>query len=176
MSQDKYQALKKYAEDGNWTWKVAGFIAGLLISVLSVLSLLSNFLGLSLLSVVLDVYLLAFGLIACVLEYKEKVLTSKYLNLLNREALFLSRPYGRAAFYLFVGILIACRGGLLNLIVGAYTSIVGIILFRASYIAVASFKSFRDSRLDTEKVTQKFREFDKDNNGKFSYYFLFNVL
>lgn len=96
FSKRKLLELKKYADEGDWTWKVAGFIAGLAIVGLSLLSLLSHLFGLSPIDAILDVYMIALGSAACVLEYKEKTLTQKQLDALRREALFLYRPYGRA--------------------------------------------------------------------------------
>lgn len=144
---------------------MAGFVAGLSIISISLLSLLSDFFGLQWFSVLADIYLLVFGIISCVLEYKEKVLTSKYLNALRKEALFLSRPYGRAIFYMLIGTLLISRGAILSFLVGLYTSAVGAVLFYSSYQAISAFQSFRDARFDSEKVSQKFQEYDRDRNG-----------
>ncbi len=118
---------------------------------------------------VADFYLLAFGITTCVLEYKEKVFTTKYLNVLRKEALFLSRPYGRAIFYILIGILLIARGSILSFLVGLYTTAVGAVLFYSSFHAISVFESFRAARLDSEKVSQKFKEQDRNGNGEIKY-------
>ena len=118
---NKLQQLKLYAEQGQWTWRIAGFLAGLLIVGSSVFSFIAHFFSLSPFSALLDVYLILFGFLACILEYKDLLLTAKVLEVIKREALFLYRPYGRAAFYFFVGLLLIANGGLLGFLVGSYS-------------------------------------------------------
>lgn len=155
--------LKKYAEEGQWTWKVAAFIAGLLIMTVSFLSLLSNLFGLSPIRLVLSLYIFAFGAITCILEYKDKLLTTKFIHILRREALFITRPYGRAGYYIFVGLLVSCQGGFLSFFIGLYTLVVGLIIFQSSRQAMSSLRELRTT--DDEEISRKFREFDKDNSG-----------
>jgi hypothetical protein len=161
----KLQELKKYAEEGQWTWKIAGFFAGLLIVITSSLGLLSNFFGLSFFTALLDVYAIGFGALACVLEYKDVLLTASAREVIRREALFLYRPYGRAAFYFFIGLLMVAKGGLLGFIVGAYTMLVGVIIFTSSRSAVAALDEIRNSMKTEKDVALKFAQFDTDNSG-----------
>ncbi|KAJ1393893.1 hypothetical protein B484DRAFT_459246 [Ochromonadaceae sp. CCMP2298] len=159
------QNLKKYAEDGEWTWKMAGLLAGLLIMATSAFSLLSNFFSLSPFSALLDVYLFAFGAVSCILEYKENLLPPNLLQLLKREALFLYRPYGRAAFYVFVGLLFAAHGGLLGFITGLYTVLVGAVIYYSSRKAVAALNDLKGSLKDAKAASAAFYMFDKDQSG-----------
>ena len=82
------------------------------------MSFFSKIFSLSPLSAALDIYIFFGGLIAITLELKEKVFTQKYMDVLKREALFLTRPYGRAGFYFFIGILLSCQGGILSIVGG----------------------------------------------------------
>jgi hypothetical protein len=161
----KLQELKKYAEEGQWTWKIAGFFAGLLIVITSSLGLLSNFFGLSFFTALLDVYAIGFGALACVLEYKDVLLTASAREVIKREALFLYRPYGRAAFYFFIGLLMVAKGGLLGFIVGAYTMLVGVIIFTSSRSAVAALDEIRNNIKSEKDMALKFAQFDTDNSG-----------
>jgi len=162
---EKFKDFKKYADEGQWTWKVAGLIAGVLIMASSLLSIFSNLLSLSPFSAVISIYIFIFGLVLSILEYKEKVMTERYISALRREALFLSRPYGRAAFYVFIGLLILCQGGILQFLIGVYTTIVGIIIFQSSRQVISSLDDMKAARLDTQHLEIKFKEFDKDNSG-----------
>lgn len=164
-SQQRFDELKKYAEEGNWTWKVAGLLAGLLIIGNSFLSFFSHLASLSPFSAVIDVYLIVFGIIACLLEYKEKTLTKAQLDTLKREALFLYRPYGRAAFYFFIGLLIIATGGLLGFIIGIFVCVIGVIIFHASRQAFNQLNTLKGSLHNEQEVAAKFKEFDKDGSG-----------
>lgn len=161
----RYEQLRVYAEEGEWTWKLAGFLAGLLIVATSALSLLSHFFGLSWFSALIDIYLILFGSIACVLEYKDALLTAQFRTILKREALFIYRPYGRAAFYFFVGLLMVGNGGLLGILVGAFTILVGVIIFTASRTALASMEQMRGRMTSEKDVATQFAVFDADKSG-----------
>lgn len=161
----KYKELKEYAEEGNWTWRVGGFIAGLSITTVSVFSFIANFFTLSPLGALMDVYLIAFGLLACALEFKHVAMTAEFRAAMHREALFLYRPYGRAAFYFFVGLLEVANGGLLGFIVGAYTICVGVIIYVASRAALASLEIMRGTMKSEKDVASYFALYDVDGTG-----------
>ena len=116
--QSELQKLKKAADEGEYSWTVASVLAGVLLCVSGFFGMASSVVYLSPFSFVLNLYITAFGAIFIVLEYKQKFFTKQYLSLLRSEALFLTRPYGRALFYVFVGVLVVCSGGLLNLLIG----------------------------------------------------------
>jgi hypothetical protein len=161
----KLLELKQYADEGEWTWKIAGFAAGAGIVVVSVLAFLSDFFGLSPVNAILDIYLIAAGTILAMLEYKHQVFTQHYLQALRREALFLYRPYGRAAIYFFVGIFMMSYSGFLGKFVGLYSAIVGGVVFFSSRAAILHLESIRAGLHDENEATIRFREFDKDNSG-----------
>mmetsp|Transcript_7901 Transcript_7901/g.13088 ORF Transcript_7901/g.13088 Transcript_7901/m.13088 type:complete len:257 (-) Transcript_7901:31-801(-) len=159
------QKLKAYAEKGEWTWKVAGLAAGLLIMFCSVFSFLADFFSLSPFNALMDVYMFVFGAIACVLEYKEELLPESYLKILKIEALFLYRPYGRAAFYVFVGLLLIAQGGMLGFLVGLFAVAVGVVVYYASRKAVDALHTLRDSLKDEKSAAAAFAQYDKDKSG-----------
>lgn len=167
LGRSKFLELRKYAEEGNWSWRVLGFIAGLLVMWLSIMSILTNLISLSPFRAVLNIYLFFFGLAACLLEFKERTLTVTYLTVLQREALFLTRPYGRAAFYFFLGLLIVSIGGLLNLIVGAYVTGLGLVVYYSSTQAYTQLNTLKAS-LTEKQVEEKFYAFDKDRSNSLS--------
>lgn len=167
-SKEKFVAMKKYAEEGDWTWRVAGCLAGILLMVSSFFAFLSNVFGFSPFAAILNIYLFCFGLIATFLEYKESVFPESWLRSLRREALFLYQPYGRAAFYFFIGILEITQGGMVGLLIGAYTAFIGAIIFHGSRKALRALKEIRDKRMSEADVVRKFHEFDKDGSGYIS--------
>ena len=165
-SHTELKELKKYADDGHWTWKILGLTAGILIVAVHALSFLSDLFGLAPFTAVLDMYIIFFGLVAIVLEYKTNLLPAYYVNKLRKEALFLYLPYGRAGFYFFIGIIIVIRGGYLNFLVGIYTIAVGIFIYYGSTSALAKLNQIKASKLISEhEITKKFYEYDKNGNG-----------
>lgn len=161
----KYLELLKYAEDGDWTWRVAGFGAGCFMMFTSFFEFFSNFFGLSPFMACLDLYIFCFGALAVCLEYKDQVLTAKYVAIIKQEAHFLSTPYGRAAFYFFVGLLMVCKGGILNLLGGVFLAVIGVIIYRSSRRSYDVLEKLRGSKTSVEQVAQKFRSYDKDRTG-----------
>eukprot|EP01033_Poteriospumella_lacustris_P013366 gene13366-9570_t len=164
-TREKLLEAKKYADEGEWTWKIGGFLAGVSIVVVSVFGFLSDFFGLAPVNAVLDLYLVAIGLILAVLEYKQHFLTQPYLNALRREALFLYRPYGRAAIYFFVGLLLMTYSGLFGKMAGLFSAVVGVVVFYSSRSAIQHLETMRTSMRSEAQVTSRFMEFDKDNSG-----------
>jgi hypothetical protein len=112
FSRQKLDVMKKYVEDGDWTLRLAGLAAGVSIVITALLSFLSDLTSFSPFYALLDVYLLAFGILMVALEYRERLFPLIWLQCVRREALFLYKPYGRAAFYFFAGILLIAKGGL----------------------------------------------------------------
>lgn len=164
-SKQKLLEMKKYADEGNYSWKVAGGIAGAAIMFHAATSCLAHALTLSPATAVIDIYLFLFGLFACILEFKEQSFTKRGLDMLKREALFLYRPYGRASFYFFVGVLVLATGGMQGFLIGLYCSAVGLFVFFASRDAVQRLDQLRKTIHDDQDLAKKFKEFDKDNNG-----------
>lgn len=164
-SKQKLLELKKYADEGNWSWKIAGGIAGLAIMAYSSLSVLAHLTGFSPATALIDCYLFLFGLAAVLLEYKEVSFTKKYQDLIKREALFLYRPYGRAFFYIFIGLLLLATGGILGLLIGSYVTVVGIFIFIASRDAIKQLEQLKSTIHNDTDLAKTFKEFDKDNSG-----------
>lgn len=94
-------------------------------------------------------------------------MTQKYLDLIRREALFLYRPYGRAAFYFFIGILVISQNSFFSLgfFVGAYTATIGAVVFVASRSALQHAAAMRSAQLDQSVIKEKFNKADKDHSG-----------
>jgi hypothetical protein len=164
-SKTKLLELKKYADEGAWSWKVLGFFAGVSICAYSIISILGHLLSLRAATAVIDIYLFLFGCCCCILELKENLVTRRFLIYLHREALFLYRPYGRALFYVFIGVLILATGGLIGFLIGCYVTVVGVYIFYASRDAVARLESLKSAITDESEVASKFKQYDTHNTG-----------
>lgn len=169
LAKSKFDELKHQVEEGNIIWRMMGAGAGaglLLISIISIpLHILSPF------TLVMDLYVMAFGALAVCLEYKEHLfgtlLPSSYLEAIRREALCLYRPYGRACFYFFVGIMIVTQNSIFSLsfMVGVYVATMGAIIFLSSRSALSSMAALRAQGLGEADIRNKFNRADKDKNG-----------
>lgn len=84
--------------------------------------------------------------------------------MLRKEALFLYRPYGRASFYFFVGLLVFSQGGYFGLVVGLYVMAVGVIVFTASRSALQQLEALRAGRMDEAQIAAKFK-MDANKDG-----------
>ena len=82
------------------------------------------------------------------------------MDLIRREALFLYRPYGRALAYVFVGLLVMCKGGFLGFFVGLVCVVVGIVVYLASKSVYISLKTLRTSIRDEQQLLAVFSKFD----------------
>lgn len=164
-SKEKLAEAKKYVEEGDWTWRIAGLCAGGALVFVNLTSVIGNFFTLSLVTAVLNAYLILFGLLMMILEYKNVFLTDKYLRIIKREALFLYRPQGRAAMYFFLGSLETVLGGLLGYIVGFFTMFVGAYVYYSSRQAFLALKDLKSGKYTVDEIKAKFKQEDADNSG-----------
>lgn len=165
LGKEKYYEMKKYAEEGNWTWRVAGFTSGILMMFISFFGFFSNLASLSPFNAILDIYIFCFGLISVALEYKEKFFTQSYIDIIKREALFLYKPYGRAAFYFFLGILLLGKGGLFSSIIGIYTAFVGFVVYQGSIAANLALSELKGNQYLLSDIERNFDKYDNNKDG-----------
>ena len=157
--------VKKVVEDGESTWKYLGFIAGVLIMTVSFLGALSSFFGLGIVNMVMYLYIFACGAIMACLEFKHALIPTRYKEMIRREALFLYRPYGRAGFYLAVGIIMMSMSGLLTPLVGLYSAAVGIYIYYGSNAAMKALTNMKEGSEDPASIKAKFDRADADGDG-----------
>ena len=161
----KLLAMKKAAEDGNWTWRLGGLISGIIMIVLGSMDVLNHLSRISPFDAIIDVYIVMAGFIAILLEHRNQMLTREYLLILEREARFLCRPFGRACFYLFVGTLLVSIGGILGFLGGLFIIIVGIAVLTGSRTSYQVLKQLQQEQYNKETITAKFYEYDKNRSG-----------
>jgi vacuolar-type H+-ATPase subunit I/STV1 len=162
----KAAELKDYAENGNWTWKVAGLICGSLMIICGILGFLSSIFSLSPFAACLDVYIFIFGVLSVCLEYKDQVMMKSYVNLIRREAHILITPSGRAGFYIFVGILMFSKGGLLNILAGLFMIVIGAVIFQSCRKAFAALNELKTDKYTEAQLIENFNEHDINKDGE----------
>lgn len=148
---------------GGYNWRVLGLIAGGLMVVNGTLSFLGDLL--SPLSAVLNVYLILFGIVSLLLEYRDQTLSKRFLEYIKREAHFLYIPHGRGAFYFFCGSLLFAKGGLINMAMGLCVSLVGVVLYFSNKTAYEALAKMKEEQFDNQRIAALFQKHDKDNDG-----------
>ncbi len=164
MATDQLMKMKKVVEDGESTWKYLGFLAGCMIMAVSALGALSALFGLGIISLLMYVYVFCAGAVLACLEFKDALIPIKYKEMIRREALFLYRPYGRAAFYMGVGLVMVNMGGFLTLLVGLYTTAVGAYIYYGSTQALKNLNDMKKGQAPTN-LRAMFDRADKDRDG-----------
>ena len=160
---DQLMKMKKIVEDGESTWKYLGFVAGCAIMIVSALGALSALFGLNIISVLMYAYVFSAGAILACLEFKDALIPIKYKEMIRREALFLYRPYGRAGFYMGVGLVMLNMGGLLTFTVGLYTTAVGGYIYYGSTQALKALNEIKGNT--PQDLKGMFNSADKNNDG-----------
>ena len=169
MADTQLRQAQHLAESGAVSWKIAACVGGagmIFVSFCALPGLLATCF-LYPVSLVMNIFVFCFGVLTVMLEYKERLMTQRYLDVIRKEALFLSRPYGRAAFYFFLGFLVMSENGMMTLafFVGLYTSIIGAVIFIASRSAMSQFAAIKSASFDEATIRRKFEAADKDKNG-----------
>jgi hypothetical protein len=164
-AQAQAEKLKTWAEKGDFSLRVLISLCGFLLTVSAVLGMLGSAFSLSPLKVVLECYLLVFGVIIIVLEnpqYHMKSLEdgiTKYAACLN----FL---WGRAIFCIFCGSLRWClQNGTLGGVVGIGLVAVGVLTLFIGCLAHKKLNHVKLKLADKDAVRDKFKEHDKNGNG-----------
>jgi hypothetical protein len=162
FSTEEIADIKKFVLEGHWSWKVLGFLAGVAMTLSGAWMLLFDILGLNVFMVVVDVYVLAYGVLCVCLEYKEGLLPDNVRQTLQQEFLFVYKPYGRSFLYVLFGLLLFSQGSIVYMLVGPFTFGVGIMVGWFSQQAENEFKKMKQhTRLDDTHLRSLFNKYDE---------------
>jgi COPI associated protein len=139
---------------------------GCLMIFTSVFGFISSFFSLSPFMACLDIYILCFGILSVCLEYKDQVMMKRNVDVIKREARFLTTPWGRAAFYFFVGILMIAKGGILSIIAGIFLMLVGGVIYTSCRNAYAALNELHSQKYTEAILIAKFRAHDLNKDGQ----------
>lgn len=158
-------AIQKMMEEGTLTWKVLGSVGGAAMVGTGSLSFLGHFLFFNYFGAILDVYIVLFGLLSIVLEYKEMILPTKWVDQLKVEAKFMYKPYGRAILYIFFGILLISQQSLFYICTGIYLILIGGLVVYTAQGAQKALDNFKGQKLSFYQLKEAYAKADKDKNG-----------
>jgi COPI associated protein len=88
------------------------------------------------------------------------------VDMIKREARFLTTPWGRAAFYFFVGILMIAKGGILSIIAGIFLMLVGGVIYTSCRNAYAALNELHSQKYTEAILIAKFRAHDLNKDGQ----------
>lgn len=160
-SRGEINQIIKYAENGEWSWKLLGALGGAAMIGSGALNILSlNGFG-----VLLDFYIILFGFVAITIEFKETVLPASWVDSLRRDAKFMYKPYGRAVLYIFLGALLLSQQTSLYVYTGLYLLAVGGLVVYFVSIAQVALDTFKSQKLSAGQIKQAFDRADVDNTG-----------
>jgi hypothetical protein len=150
------EGLKAYCDEGHWSWRVLGFLAGLMLTVSAFFNFIYHLLIIQLWFCLADALIFFFGQLLIFIEYKYDILPRFMMQSLREEALFLFRPYGRSYLYTFFGFFVLTQVIAVNnydivttylyIPTGIFTICVGFIVGHFSHTALAQLQKFRNDR------------------------------
>lgn len=157
--------IVKYAEEGDWTWKLLGMFGGLAMMGVGGLTFMGDFFLFNYFGAILDVYIILFGLLTVVLEYKDSILPKSWVEQIKVEARFVYKPYGRAVLYMFFGVLLVSQEKFLYTCIGLYLIVIGGLVAYYAGQASAALESFKDKKLSSWQLEREYNRADKNKNG-----------
>jgi len=158
-------SIVKYAEEGDWTWKLLGMFGGLGMMATGSLSFLGHFFLFNYFGAILDVYIVLFGILSIILEYKESILPARWVDNLKVEAKFMYKPYGRAVLYIFFGVLLVSQGAFLYTLLGVYLCGIGALVLYYATQAQKALDAFKAKKLSSWQLKSEYDKVDKNHNG-----------
>jgi len=165
VTRAQFTNLKKYVEEGDWTWKLLGLFGGLGMIGTGVFYLLGDIFTLNIFELVLEIYIIIFGIVAVTLEYKDTILPARWVESLKTEARFIYRPYGRAVLYIFFGILLISQDELFFVINGLYLFAVGVLVAYFSVQAEKALSTLKGAKYSESQIRKAFAAADTAKKG-----------
>mmetsp|Transcript_11580 Transcript_11580/g.17118 ORF Transcript_11580/g.17118 Transcript_11580/m.17118 type:complete len:258 (-) Transcript_11580:230-1003(-) len=164
----EFNRLKEVAyKDGgkNLSLKALTFAAGLAMVCSAVTGLLESIASFNLFNLVLDCWILGFGLIIVITDASESLCPPRRRQIIFEYAQFLNNFWGKGLFLIFNGtLLVAQWATLFDVLVGLYVLLVGAFFMYNGYKVSKDMKSMKSS-LDGGTLKSKFDEYDINRDG-----------
>ena len=118
FSNEKYSALKAYVNYGVIFTRSFGLGISVALILSCIYNIFNNLINFNIPLVALYSIVIRISYICLVLEYKESIFPSSYLDYLQREIQILKRPYGRSFVYCILGVIFLNIGSTIEFIIG----------------------------------------------------------
>jgi len=160
------EKFKAFVQEGHWSWKILASTGGLALTGSAAFCSLGDFFTLDIIGLVFDLFMLVFGIIIVLLEYKDTLMPPAFNDYIKEEFLFIYKPYGRALIYFFLGILLFTQFTFPYIFVGPYLAVAGAIIWAASSSTHKELTLLKEKVVDKMALKHQFNTADKNKDGK----------
>jgi COPI associated protein len=168
VAKARLNELYQQTRSGDWSLRLLGLISGVALVVASLLEVLVHFFTLHWIRVLIDLFLMATGLVLLVLESRQLNLPELVLSNLYAYALFLKFVWGRGLLLIVAGVLqMGQGGGIVAWIVGAFVLLAGILHVVVGRSASHKLGELR-AALSEQTLHGKFHEANVSGTGSLS--------
>jgi len=158
--------MSTWVGEGPMTFRVAALAGGFVMILQGFYSFLGEFLTLSMLQAILDIYTFFFGFVIVMLEGRGFLYPSSVKALLARQAKFLTLLNGRGALYVFLGTLrIAQWPDLGATLLGWYMVLLGLTMAIVGHHAKTKLDTVRVLLPEEQLVRMAFQKADVEGDG-----------
>mmetsp|Transcript_2449 Transcript_2449/g.3666 ORF Transcript_2449/g.3666 Transcript_2449/m.3666 type:complete len:280 (+) Transcript_2449:155-994(+) len=163
------ESLHKLVTEGNSSIRVMALCGALVMVLTSALGLFGKVLTLHFVSALMSLYTLVLGCVIIVLEGKMLPIPKMVEAKLYKYCLFLRYVWGRGILYFVAGSIQFSQLNLIDVIIGAFMSFVGIAYIISGRRAAKHLSKMRKALFSEDALRSKFREFDTNGTGSLTY-------
>jgi COPI associated protein len=167
-ARSRFSDLYQQTRTGDWSLRLLGLLSGVALIVASLLEVIVHFFTLHWIRLLIDLFLLATGLVLLVLESRQLNLPEPVLSNLYAHALFLKFVWGRGLLLVVAGVLqMGQGGGLVAWIVGAFVLLAGVVHVIVGRSAARKLAQLR-AAMSEQTLHGKFHEANVSGTGALS--------
>ena len=166
----KRQASKLYelSKNGPLSFRIMAFLGGLGMVAAALYDFICNILVFSGAGILISIYTLVFGAGICALEGRVFSFPASWQRVIKFYFRILDYTWGRGILYAFVGSLQMSQPNKVNLLVGTYMIVVGLVALSSSIGAGKKLAQLREAIDSQRNLKVYFTELDADRNGLLS--------
>jgi hypothetical protein len=169
-----FHEMVEWLKESPLSTRQLGFMTGFLIMIRGFLACIINFLILNIPMALLDFLTFVIGGVAMSIEYKEPRCPRIIKDWIIHEMLFIYKPFGRPAMYLFIGLLIAATGDCRyrlsteSVVCGGLISIFALIALINTLHSEVKVEASRNKERKVNDIMNAFNAADTDRSGVLS--------
>lgn len=158
--------FRQNLNEGSWSLRLLALLGALAMMVLSVLGFMADFVRINWISALFGVYCFLLAIVIIILEYGQELMCFKGLEMsLFKYALFLKFVWGRGLLYFVAGTIELSQRNFLDVIVGIYMMLVGMVYICVGRSASRKMAQARRSTVTPEQMQEYFAIADEDGKG-----------
>lgn len=166
FAKEQAAEFRQNLNDGSMSLRLLALLGGVAMIVVAVLGVLGDLVMFRWISVIFQIYAFALGILILILESGRRL--SCFVRLeqnLYKNALFLKYVWGRGLLYVFAGTLLFSLGDMLDVIVGVYVAVVGVLFWLVGRSAAKKMSDLRRSAVTPQQLQSHFATADVDGKG-----------